>query len=126
MLIDILKTRKERVGSVTSVVDSLQKNPQIKDMFPELVKFVQLTLTIPVSSSTTERSFPSLRILKTYLRSTMVQKYLNHLAILIVPQGENNSLNIDSRANEVICGPEIRPGAGAGALESAADNACES
>ena len=108
MLLDILKTRNESIFSVTSVVDVLQKNLQMKTMLPELLKFVRLLLTIPISTSTAERSFSSLRRLKNYLRSTMTQKRLNHLAILNVHREESNSLDMDSIAKDFISRAEIR------------------
>ena len=40
--------------------------------------------TLPVTSCECERSFPALRRLKTYTRSTMVAKRLNGLALLHV------------------------------------------
>ena len=41
-------------------------------------------LTLPITTATTERSFLQLRQLKTYLRSTMGQDWLNRLALLHV------------------------------------------
>ena len=38
--------------------------------------------TTDVTTATTERAFSSLRRLKTYLRSTMSQECINHLALL--------------------------------------------
>lgn len=51
-------------------------------MFPSLKKVIQVVLTIPVSSCSCERSFSVLRRLHTWLRQTMGQTRLNHLAIL--------------------------------------------
>ena len=42
-------------------------------MFPTLTKVIQISLTIPVSSCTCERTFSVLRRLHTWLRSTMGQ-----------------------------------------------------
>ena len=46
-------------------------------MFTEVDKMLQIYLTIPVTSSTSDRSFSALRQMKSYLRSTMTQKRLN-------------------------------------------------
>ena len=37
---------------------------------------------MPATSATSERSFSSLRLVKSYLRTTMKQKRLNHLLLL--------------------------------------------
>ena len=41
-----------------------------------------LFLTIPISSSTSERSFSALKRLYTYLRSSMIQSHLNNCSLL--------------------------------------------
>ena len=55
--------------------------PAMRDMFPHVEALVRLLLVNPASSATAERSFSSLRRLKTYLRSTCGQRRLNNLAI---------------------------------------------
>ena len=45
---------------------------------------LQIFATIPVTTATAERSFSSLRLLKTYLRSTMKEDRLNGLALMAV------------------------------------------
>ena len=51
-------------------------------MIPELSKALQILSVIPATSCSAERSFSSLRKLKTYLRSTMGQERLSNLALL--------------------------------------------
>ena len=45
-------------------------------------KILKIGLTLPVSSCTSERSFSELRLVKTYLRSTMVEERLYSLALI--------------------------------------------
>ena len=47
-------------------------------MFNHIEQLVRLLLTIPCSNAEAERSFSSLRRLKTYLRNSMNQERLNH------------------------------------------------
>ena len=47
-----------------------------KDVFPNLQTALQILLTMPVSVASCERSFSKLKIIKTYLRSTMAQEIL--------------------------------------------------
>uniref|UniRef100_A0A803TDW7 HAT C-terminal dimerisation domain-containing protein n=1 Tax=Anolis carolinensis TaxID=28377 RepID=A0A803TDW7_ANOCA len=54
--------------------------------FPNVKKLLQISATLPVSTATNERSFSTLKRLKTYTRSTMKQERLNGLALLSVHQ----------------------------------------
>ncbi|XP_049892032.1 zinc finger MYM-type protein 1-like [Epinephelus moara] len=75
-------TRQKREGAVSDM-GSIYKllHP---DMFPTLSPVLQAALTIPVSSCTCERSFSVLRRLHTWLRRTMGQDRLHHLAMLAI------------------------------------------
>lgn len=53
-----------------------------KDAFPLIHEFVLVLATLPVTNASAERSFSSLRRLKTYLRSTMTENRLLGLAIM--------------------------------------------
>ena len=53
----------------------------VRRMFPAVENLLRLLLTSPASSCEAERSFSALRRLKTWLRSTMTQTRLNHVAI---------------------------------------------
>nr|CAI5858452.1 unnamed protein product [Callosobruchus analis] len=54
----------------------------LKEMFPNVVVAIKIFLTMPVSVASCERSFSKLKLIKTYLRSTMGQERLSGLAIL--------------------------------------------
>lgn len=53
-----------------------------KTIFPNIHILLKIFITIPVSTSTAERSFSTLRRIKTYLRNTMSESRLNGLANL--------------------------------------------
>ena len=53
-------------------------------IFPQMMKLIQLLLVIPATSATSERSFSSLWLVKTFLRSTMSQERLNYLMMIYV------------------------------------------
>ena len=64
----------------------------VRSLFDEVQKLLKLAVVIPASSTSAERSFSSLRRLKTYLRAKMSQERLNHVCLLHVHQDRLDSL----------------------------------
>ena len=71
-----------------------------REAFPKLYKLVQISLTLPISTSSAERSFSKLRIIKTYLRSRMGSARLSNLAILSIESDRAEKLNFDQFVDE--------------------------
>ena len=67
----------------------------MEDTFPDVVRLLSLALTFPVTSATAERSFSALKRIKTYLRSTMLQEWLNNLAILSIECSLSGTLDLE-------------------------------
>ena len=63
-----------------------------RDCYPETCKLLKTLLVIPASSSECERSFSTLRRLKTWLRTSMGQERLTSLALLTVEREECRKL----------------------------------
>ena len=93
MFLDIARQRNAELASFRDALTVFrgsgagqpgQDAIRLSELLPELAKLFCLALTIPVTTSTAERSFSTLRRLKTYLRSTMTQERLNHIAVLHV------------------------------------------
>jgi len=57
---------------------------RLQSSMPELVTACVLFMTLPLTVATAERSFSKLKIIKTYLRSTMSQERLDGLAIISI------------------------------------------
>ncbi len=72
------------VTNVRTIADALNQSTIVRGMLNEVDKLVQVYLTYPVTSATAERSFSSLRRIKTFLRSSMTAQRLNNLFILYV------------------------------------------
>src|SRR5207244_7285453 len=51
-------------------------------LIPDVLTLLKLCLVLPASTASAERSFSTLRRVKSYLRATMGQERLNHLLIL--------------------------------------------
>ena len=52
------------------------------DAFYELSRLLQIACTMPVTSVASERSFSCLKLIKTHLRTTMLDERLSSLAVL--------------------------------------------
>ncbi|GBN44966.1 repressor of the inhibitor of the protein kinase [Araneus ventricosus] len=65
-----------------TAISSLEKCD--KTFFPNIYILLKLLAVVPVSFATVERSFSSLRRLKTYLRNTTSESRLNGLALLSI------------------------------------------
>lgn len=67
-----------------------------KMLFPNIHTLLRIGVTMPITTATAERSFSTLRRLKTYLRTTMTADRLSSLAIIHVHRG------IEINAEDVI------------------------
>lgn len=81
---------------------------ECRQLFPHVEQLLRLLLVLPVSSASSERSFSSLRRLKTWLRATMTQQRLNHIAVLHTHQEELDALDTSSILSEFIAASDIR------------------
>uniref|UniRef100_A0A1X7V0B1 HAT C-terminal dimerisation domain-containing protein n=1 Tax=Amphimedon queenslandica TaxID=400682 RepID=A0A1X7V0B1_AMPQE len=71
-----------KVSSLTCINQVYSHLNEVNECFPLLLEALQIAMTIGVTTATAERTFSSLRRLKTFLRSTILQKRLNHLSLL--------------------------------------------
>ena len=76
--------------------------PQTRGLFSEVEKLIHLCLCLPVSTACSERSFSALRRLKTWLRSTVSQSRLTHMALLHVHKDILDDLNLQDVIGEFI------------------------
>lgn len=81
---------------------------EVRGLFSEVETLVRLLLVVPVSSSEAERSFSTLRRLKTWLRSSMSQKRQNHVAVCHVHQDKLDLLDNKLVCQEFVVGCERR------------------
>jgi len=73
-----------------------------EECYPNSWIAYQILLTIPVSVATAERSFSKLKLIKSYLRSTMSQERLNGLAIISIERELVRNLDYDNLIKEFI------------------------
>ncbi|KAM5550441.1 zinc finger MYM-type protein 1, partial [Rosa sericea] len=66
-----------------------------KDMFPNILVAYRILFTVPVTVASAERSFSKLKLLKSYLRTTMTQDRLNGLAILSIEKNMLKNVEVE-------------------------------
>ena len=79
-----------------------------KTFYSEVCVLVRLILVMPATNAVSERSFSSMKRLKSYLRSTMNQNRLNHVMILHLNKEKVDNLDLDTIGNEFVEGNEHR------------------
>jgi len=109
LLPDVLKTSNEehnmgikKVTMVKTICEMFNECKFPKTMLSEVDKVLRLYLPLPLTSASAERCFSSLRRLKSYLRSTMIQKRLNQLMLLYAHNDRVDELHLPDIAKEFI------------------------
>ena len=87
----------------------------LRDLIPiqrvlvsQVCTLASLILVLPATNATSERSFSTLRRIKSYLRSTMTQVRLNNAMLLHIYGNMTESLNFIDIRNDYIFGSEHR------------------
>lgn len=68
---------------------------KLVDVFPYTWISLRILLTIPVTVASGERSFSKLKLIKTYLRSSMTDDRLSSLAILSIENDLAEKVNYE-------------------------------
>lgn len=90
------------IATVIDALQSLENNPVAAAMVSQLMKLIKIYLTVPVTTATAERSFSTLRRIKSYLRSTMSQNRLNNILLLHAHKDLTDELDIKQIAIDFI------------------------
>ena len=89
-----------KVTNVRTTAEAMNTSDIYKTMLSEVNKLLQLYFTFPVTTATAERSFSSLRRIKTFLRSTMTECRLNNLCLLYVHKSITDALDLSQIAKD--------------------------
>ncbi|KAI2646977.1 Zinc finger MYM-type protein 1 [Labeo rohita] len=68
---------------------------KLTEIYPNMRVALRISATLPVTVAAAERSFSKLKLIKTYLRSTMMQERLSGLAIISINHVVSNQLSYD-------------------------------
>lgn len=81
-------------------LNKIVKDPNISSLYPYIEIALRMFLCCPVSNCSAERSFSTLKRIKSYLRSTMDEDRLNSLAILSIESEITTSLKYEDIIKE--------------------------
>lgn len=70
------------------------------EIYPNLVTASKILLTLPVSVASGEGSFSKLKLIKTYLRSTMQQERLSGLSVISIEKNLLDQVHVDEIATK--------------------------
>ena len=88
------------IMDINKLMQSL--TPAEREFISEVTYLVKLILLAPATNAVSERSFSSLKRLKTYMRSTMGDDRLEHLMVLHIHRDLTDKLNLVEIANEFV------------------------
>ena len=100
-------------NSITASLEECLKylrtlSPAARTFYSEVCKVARLILVMPASNAVSERSFSTMRRIKSYLRSTMGQARLNHAMVLSIYKEQLDELDLKTIANEFVSSSEHR------------------
>ena len=114
LLPDLVKTYNEtnhavrKVTNVRTLGELINNVSNTKLLFREVYKLTRIFFTLPVTTATAERTFSTLRRLKTFLRSTLSQPNLNHCMLLHAHKERTDSIDLLQIAKEFVMVNERR------------------
>ena len=66
------------------------------EYYPFIYRVVKLVLTLPVSTTTTERAFSAMNVIKTNLRNKMEDEFLSNAMMLFIERDIAATISTDS------------------------------
>ena len=97
-----------KVTTIRTVCSMMNEVPGAKSLCSEWHRALQILLTIPVATATSERTFSVMRRFKTYLRSSMTQERLNNVLILHCCKSRTDEIDLKQIATLFINSNERR------------------
>lgn len=100
---DLMQLKNTTFGTVHDVAKALTGMGHLtRQLYSEVERLVTLILSQPVSVAQCERSFSCLRRLKNFLRTSMSQARLTHLAVIAIHKNRLDSVDVEILMNEFV------------------------
>ena len=84
--------------SLATIIDLYHELYPFTQAFPIVVALIESAMTIPVSSTTCERTFSKMKLIKTTLRNTMTDDRLSYICLLAVER--DIDVNVEQLINK--------------------------
>jgi len=94
------RTEEKSNSSLLGMLDLARFLEPYKLAFAEAYRLLCIGLVLPVTSAACERSFSTLKLIKTYLRSSMCDSRLSNIAVLSVESARARSIDFDAFVDE--------------------------
>ena len=91
----LLQRKRDKGVCVNTPIDLAEVLEPYRDAFFDLHKLVNISLTLPVTSASCERSFSKLKLIKTPLRSSSGHERTSDIAVLSVNEQRTKQLDIN-------------------------------
>lgn len=92
----LIETKRASGTSIGSIGELGGFMKTYQDAFPDLNKLINIALVLPPTSASCERSFSSMRLIKSYLRNTMGDSKLSSLAVIGIHPGRARNIDMDN------------------------------
>ncbi|XP_028414610.1 zinc finger MYM-type protein 1-like [Dendronephthya gigantea] len=96
------------VTTLSTLCEILNSRKSIKECLSEVHKLLTFYMSVPISSATAERTFSTMRRIKSWLRSTMSENTLNNRMFAAIHKGRIDEINSENIAKEFIVANEQR------------------
>lgn len=100
LLLEIKTLRYLLPSGITKPIEVLDFLRKFEGCYPNTWNAYRVMLTVPISVASAERSFSKLKLIKSYLRSSMSEERLNGLAILSIERDMVGKLDYLSLMND--------------------------
>ena len=85
----------------TTVLEFLTQLCPYRQAIDCLYNLLLISVTLPVTTASCERSFSKMKLVKTYLRNSMCHECLSHLALLSIESTRAESIDLEQFVNEL-------------------------
>ena len=113
--LDILQThfaseqeKQQENGTISDVKCLCLSLGEGRHVLSQIEVLLRALLVMLATNASSERSFPALRRIKSYLRSTMKQERLKDVMVLNVHKDKTASLDLNCCCNDFVSGSELR------------------
>ena len=93
---------KVKIDEETNTKQVFKELYELKSLIPDVVKFFEIFLSLPVSTASCERCFSAMARVKNFLRNRMTDERLSNLCVLAIEKNETKNIDKDALLEKFI------------------------